>query len=160
MLQPNSLIVLNNANNVALDYTHEEIQDWRYVSDIVVSSFLIKLSAWTINIPGIGWFVRQTLFDKVQEAYDVIVNYIDAHHKSLELLKDSVDYVDMVKIIEKEILVQIDHAELAIKIKIEDAFPDITQAVNHRNAEYFILKQQVNYVSTLNKNGQVEEKHA
>ena len=153
VLQPDSLLVLIDANNRALDYTEERLDDWKYIKDVTGSNFLVKLSSKTINIPCLGFLIKSLLFERVQKAYDIIVNYVDAHKKSILMLQEIIENDDLVGIIVEEIEDQIEEAEMAIKLKLEDAFPDITQAVNQRKAEYFVLRQQINYVESLDKNG-------
>jgi len=131
---------LNEATNKAID-DEGKIESWEYISDVVASPALIKIAACAQNIPCFGWIVKQILFDKVQKSYDVIINYIDAHHRSLDMLKEYIKHDQIVEALEDEINANLSPAEVAIRMNIEVAFPDITLAVNHRKAEYFILRQ-------------------
>ena len=52
------------------------------------------------------------------------------------------------------------HAENYMHQKIEEMYPEICKAIQHRRAQYFLLVHEYHYVEKMMKNGQIEDKEA
>lgn len=52
------------------------------------------------------------------------------------------------------------HAENYMHTKIEEMYPEICKAIQHRRAQYYLLVHEYHYVEKMMKNGQIEDKEA
>ena len=51
-------------------------------------------------------------------------------------------------------------AENYVHQHIEEAFPEVCKAIQHRRAKYYLLVHGYQYVDKMLKNGQIEDKEA
>lgn len=60
----------------------------------------------------------------------------------------------------QESMKQIESAELYMHTHIEEMFPEICKAIQHRRAQYYLLVHEYHFIEKMLKNGQIEEKEA
>ena len=75
-------IRLNEAANRALDVITEPISDWDFVSSVFsYNDTRAKMLTWLIQLRCISPLFKVLLFNRIKEAYGVILNYIDCHEQ-------------------------------------------------------------------------------
>lgn len=67
---------------------------------------------------------------------------------------------DFVGRILNESIDQVQKAEEYMATKIEEMFPEITKAIQHRRAQYYLLVHEYHEIEKMLKHGQIEDKHA
>uniref|UniRef100_A0A7S3CTS7 Cyclic nucleotide-binding domain-containing protein n=1 Tax=Strombidium rassoulzadegani TaxID=1082188 RepID=A0A7S3CTS7_9SPIT len=155
-----SVIVLMESADRALDHEHTPIQDWNFIESYIISDSYIKVLSAMSQLPLVGKFFRQMLFDHFSLSYDIIVNFIEGHEmaqKNIMMVIESKEFVS--KIID-ESSKMLRKSEEYMFSHIEDMFPEICKAIQHRRASYYLLVHEYHHIEKMVKHGQIEEKEA
>jgi len=100
------------------------------------------------------------LFDHFSLSYDIIVNFIEGHDQATKMIQQVIQNKNFVNKILLESQKNIQGAEKYMHSNIEDTFPEICKAIQHRRAEYYLLVHEYHYIDKMLKNGQIEDKEA
>ena len=91
-------------------------------------------------------------------AYDIIVNFIDAHEEANQQITKIIENQHFVSQILNESKKDIQQAEVYIMEHIEDMFPEIAKAIQMRRAQYFLLNDGYSFIQSMITKGQIEDK--
>jgi hypothetical protein len=78
-MQPGSVTTLIESADRALDHEEADMADWTFIETYLASDFYLKVISVLARIPLIGSYYRQKIFMHHSLAYDIIVNFVDAH---------------------------------------------------------------------------------
>mmetsp|Transcript_29366 Transcript_29366/g.44330 ORF Transcript_29366/g.44330 Transcript_29366/m.44330 type:complete len:150 (+) Transcript_29366:2222-2671(+) len=93
---PESVIVLIESADRALDHEHTPMEDWTFIMSYIISdSFLTFLSSLS-KIPFVGRMFRSYLFDHFSLSYDIIVNFIEGHEQAARHIQSVIENKDFV----------------------------------------------------------------
>lgn len=81
------------------------------------------------KLPCCGGYYRRALYQKFLQSYDIIVNFISAHDEATKLIQSTIQDKKFVEKVVAESRKNRDDAESYKLSQIEDAFPEISQAV-------------------------------
>lgn len=90
-------------------------------------------------MPLIGSIFSQFLYNHFSFIYDVGINFVEAHEEAQKILDNMINETNLVLQIDKESIPNTEQAEAYIQKHIEDMFPEITKAIQHRKAMYYLL---------------------
>ena len=93
-------------------------------------------------------------------AYDIIVNFVDAHEQAINMILNVIENKQYVEKIIHESKDNTDEAEKYMHEEIELNFPEVAKAIQMRRASYYLLMHEYQYVDHMLKKGQIEEKEA
>jgi hypothetical protein len=82
-------------------------------------------------------------------AYDIIVNFIDAHEEANQQITKIIENQHFVSLILTESKKDIQQAEVYIMEHIEDMFPEIAKAIQMRRAQYFLLNDGYSFIQSM-----------
>jgi len=106
------------------------------------------------SIPIIGTQIRHHyLFDQYSLSYDILVNFVEAHEEASHMLQKVIENQKYLSRILNESQENMNHAENYMHQKIEEMYPEICKAIQHRRAQYFLLVHEYHYVEKMMKNG-------
>jgi hypothetical protein len=91
------------------------------------------------HIPYFGTFFQNNVYRNLSLAYDIIVNFIDAHEEANQQITKIIENQHFVSQILSESKKDIQKAEVYIMEHIEDMFPEIAKAIQIRRAQYYLL---------------------
>lgn len=118
----------------ALDHEHNPIQDWGFIKTYIISDSFLKFLSGISSIPLVGRLFKSYLFDHFSVAYDIIVNFIEGHEEATHMIVKVIENQNFVSKILKESQTQMHEAEQYMNQHIEEMFPEICKAVQHRRA--------------------------
>jgi len=78
-MQPGSVTTLIESADRALDHEEDDMADWDFIKSYLASDTYLKITSFLARIPIIGGYYRQKIFMHHSLAYDIIVNFVDAH---------------------------------------------------------------------------------
>jgi hypothetical protein len=96
---------------------------------------------------------KSALFEQFSISYDICVNFIDGHDEASKILNNVIKDDYFVKTILNESKQMMTGAEKYMIEEIEDMFPEISKAVQHRRAQYFILIHEFHFVEEMLNKG-------
>jgi hypothetical protein len=76
---PESVLVLMESVDRAMDNEDSEMQDWSFVFSYIISDTFLKFLSTLSQVPVVGKIFRSYLFDHFSLSYDIIVNFIEGH---------------------------------------------------------------------------------
>ena len=136
------------------------MQDWKFLSSYVISDQFLAFLTALAKIPGFGKLFRSYLFSYFSRAYDIIVNFLDAHEEAASQITNIIENKHFVDLILKESKKNTEQAEKYVYDEIENMFPEIAKAIQMRRAQYYLLVHEYSYVDYMLKKGQIEDKEA
>lgn len=86
LVAPESLMILNNSINWALDRTNTYLIDWKFLKGLVQYGLIFRLGISLQRTCCIGPLVHRMVYKEVRLIYDVFQNYIVCSNHALELL--------------------------------------------------------------------------
>jgi len=81
-----SIFILNNSINEAMDKSETELHDWVYLSGLVQYGCMFKLGIRMQKMCCIGPIVHRYVYSDVKMIYDIFQNYMVCSNHALELL--------------------------------------------------------------------------
>jgi hypothetical protein len=78
-MQPESVTTLIESADRALDHESEPLKDWDFIKTYLASDTYLNFISFLSRIPLIGGIYKQKIFMHHSLAYDIIVNFVDAH---------------------------------------------------------------------------------
>ena len=82
-----SVIVLMEAVDRAMDNEDTPMQDWSFVLSYIISDNYLKFLSTLSQAPLIGKIFRSYLFDHFSLSYDIIVNFIEGHDQATKMIQ-------------------------------------------------------------------------
>lgn len=144
----------------AIDHENYPMQDWSFIQSYFFSGKLLFILGTLSRIPIIGRIFNSYLFNHFSFAYDVCVNFVEAHDEASKMLINVIVESEFVMKIKSESLPNMQSAENYMHRHIEETFPEITKAIQHRKAQYYLLIHEYHFVEKMLKKGQIEAKEA
>lgn len=159
LVDPNSLILLNNSINEGLDRADIGLHDWKFLSDLVQYGFLLKLGIKLQRFCCIGPLVHRWVYQEVKMIYDVFQNYTVCSNHALHLLMEmtSVDQT-IIQNVADELKKNLDEARNEL-INLRSGYPNLMRDVDKQHCEYYVLRQFTKHYRTLAQSGQIDQKH-
>jgi hypothetical protein len=127
--QSGTVVLLIESADRALDHEETELADWKFIYSYLISDAYLKVVAFLSKIPLLGYIFSQKLFMHHSKAYDIIVNFIDAHEQAISMMTNVIDNRQFVNQIITESKLNTDEAEIYMHQEIEDNFPEIAKAI-------------------------------
>ena len=100
------------------------------------------------------------MFDNLAFSYDMAVNFVEAHEQASKMILGVIQNKEFVETILTEAKENILAAQKYLSVEIENIFPEIAKAIQHRRAEYYILTHESHYVDKMVHHGQIEQNDA
>jgi hypothetical protein len=157
---PDALIVLMEAADRAIDLENEPIKDWEFIQSYFLSGKVLRFIGTLSKIPMIGKLFSSYMFKHFSFTYDVCVNFIEAHEEATKMLVNVVIESVYSNQIKNESMPNMLAAENYMHKNIVETFPEITKAIQHRKAEYYLLIHELHFIDDMLKKGQIEAKEA
>ena len=85
-MDPQTVIVLIESADRALDHEELPMKDWEYINSYIVSDSWIATLNDLTHIPLLGRLFNQYLFEHFSLSYDILVNYIEAHEEASHMI--------------------------------------------------------------------------
>jgi len=85
---PEAVVVLMESADRALDHEETPIEDWGFLKTYIISTSFLNILRWLSQVPFMGSIFRRYLFDHFSLAYDIIVNFIEAHEATRPMFMD------------------------------------------------------------------------
>lgn len=155
-----SVVLLIESADRCMDNEEIELLDWQHIKGYILSDWYISCFSWLSRLPCIGSFAQSHLYHHFSLSYDIIVSFIEAHDETKRMILSVIEDQKFVGEILKESQTQVEGAEDYMHSVIEDMFPEICKAIQHRRASYYLLVHEYNFVGEMLKHGQIEEKEA
>lgn len=150
---PDAVVVLMEAADRALDHESTPMQDWDFILSYFISERILRCSGSLAKIPLIGYIFSQYLFTQFSFIYDVGTNFVEAHEEASNMLVNMINEKDFVTKIKSESVPNTQKAENYLNKYIEDMFPEITKAIQHRKAQYYLLIHEYHFTEEMQKKG-------
>ena len=83
---PESVLVLMESVDRAMDNEDSEMTDWSFVFSYIISDTFLKFLSTLSQLPCIGKIFRFQLFDHFSLSYDIIVNFIEGHDQATKMI--------------------------------------------------------------------------
>lgn len=148
-----SVIVLMESADRALDHEENEMEDWNFIKSYIMSETFVKITIELSKLPCIGKLFKRYLHEHFTLSYDIMVNFIEAHEKSKKYIDNVIENKDFVNRILVESQNNVHGAEKYMFQHIEEAYPEVCKAIQHRRAKYYLLVHEYHYVDKMLKNG-------
>lgn len=143
-----------------MDFEDAELSDWKHISGYIMSTSYLTCLSYLEDIPCIGSLAHRYLYDHFSSAYDVLICFIEAHDETKKLIRNVLDESEYINEVLAEAHKQVEQAEKYMHVNIEDQFPEICKAIQHRRAQYYLLVHEYHFVDQMLKHGQIEERDA
>ena len=155
-----SVIVLMEQADRAMDHEETPMEDWNFILSYIMSEYFVKIITVLSQLPCVGSLFKAYLFEHFTLSYDIMVNFIEGHDQATKMILMVIENKDFVGKILLESQKNVLGAETYMHRHIEDTFPEICKAIQHRRAQYYLLVHEYHYVDKMLKNGQIEDKEA
>ena len=81
----------------SLDHEDEEMSDWKFIEQYTISENYLKTLTWLSELPFcFGNFFKKVLFNRFTKSYDIIINFIEGHEESIQLIKSIIENEEFV----------------------------------------------------------------
>ncbi len=87
---PETVILLTEAVDRAIDHENTEVQDWDFIYSYIRTDWITRCMGSIERWPCIGGFFKRQLFQKFSFNYDVIVNMVEGHELAQNLLRETI----------------------------------------------------------------------
>ena len=140
LVAPESLIILHNCINEALDRTNDELYDWKYLKGLSTYGCMFRLGIRWQRKCCIGPLVHRWVYKEIRLMYDVFQNFIVCSNHALELLStiSSVDK-EYVETVISESKHNLDEAKNEV-INLRAGYPLLMKEVDEQHCEYYVLR--------------------
>lgn len=139
MMNSDSVIVLMESADTELDEDQTPISDWEDIETLIGDSNVSWLEMKMINLPLIGTWVKNKQVYKITTSYEIIVNFIESHEQTQQLLLKIFQDKKYANIIVEEGRKQCREAEEYNLNTIEAVFPEVCKSIQVRRAKYSLL---------------------
>ena len=144
----------------AIDHENDRIKDYKFILSYFNSSIFIKSLFKLKKCFLFKWIVKSYLYNKLCFMYDVTVNYVEAHEEWLKWIDSIINNQEIIEKIKDEVEEQLKFAENKLYNEIEENFSEVTKAVQHKRAGYFLINRMKTFVEDMVKAGHIESKEA
>lgn len=105
-------------------------------------------------------FVKNYLYNNISFVYDVTVNYVEAHEECMELIHQIVHNEEILTELKSEVCRELKIAEKVIYNDLEENFPEVIKAVQHKRGGYYLINAMRSFVNAMIQHGQIDFKEA
>jgi hypothetical protein len=155
-----SCLLLIESANRAIDHADDSLKDYKFLETYfdagLVWKCLIKLKRNCLIKP----FIKGYLYHNISFVYDVTVNYVEAHEECIEMIHDIINNQDILNELKGEVYNEIKRAEHKLYHELEENFPEVIQAVQHKRGGYYLVNAMRNFVNEMIEHGQIDFKEA
>lgn len=137
-----------------------QFQDWEFIQSYLISNKVLKCLGRFTDVPLVGRFFTHYLFGHLSLSYDITVNFVEAHEHTARTIASITQSNECLELVLREAQAQVELAEQFMASVIEQPFPEISQAIQHRRAERFLLVNESSDIDRMLKQGEIEEKDA
>jgi len=106
------------------------------------------------------YLIKNWLYQRLSFEYDAVVNYIEAHEECIEITEQIISNEEILDKLKEELKKQIRRAEVKLYKHLEDNFPEVIKAIQHRRGGYFLINHMNTFVEEMVKHGQMDDKEA
>lgn len=95
-----SFLLLTESADYSMDDSHKELTDWEHCLSCLYSDKSMQTIGRVSQVNCVGKFFKQMFFNQLTLAYDLCINFIQAHEaadKMLCTVIDSKTFVDQIK---------------------------------------------------------------
>jgi len=104
--------------------------------------------------------VKNYLYSNISFVYDVTVNYIEVHEECMQLVNQIVQNEEILERIKKEIKNELKHAKNLLYNELEDNFPEVIKAVQHKRGGFYLINRMKAFVNEMIEHGQIDFREA
>lgn len=144
----------------ALDHENTPVNSWEFIKTYILSGQMSSVVSFLTSIPFLGKLFKGYIFNHFSLSYDIIVNFIEANEQAQKMIIKVISNQQFVQKILNESQKELSSAEAFMQYHIEEMFPEIAKAIQHRRAQYYLLIHEYHFVEDMLKKGQIEEKEA
>lgn len=156
----NTVLLLVESAARAIDHEVDPIKDFTFIESYFhrnwFDNFYMKLQrTWIFK-----FFLKNWLYSRLSFEYDATVNYIEAHEECMEQIEHIIHHEPIVERLRLEIRMEMMKAENRLYRRIEQNFPEITKAIQHKRGGHYLLNHMHHFVEEMVNHGQMEPKEA
>ncbi|CAI2372737.1 unnamed protein product [Moneuplotes crassus] len=153
------LLLIESADR-GIDHSEDTLKDFSFIKGYFNNSwwmrFIIKFKkVWLIN-----HFVKNHLYNNISFIYDVTVNYVEGHEDCLNMIREIVHNEDILDKLSEEIHREHKHAVNMLHNDLEENFPEVIKAVQHKRGGFFLINKMREFVNEMIEHGQIDFKEA
>ena len=157
---PDTALLLIESASRAIDHHEDDIKDFTFIESYFHRSWCDKFYIKLQRVCFFKYFVRDWLYHRLSFEYDTTVNYIEAHEECLEFIEQIVYKPETLARLKKEVKKELKKAEIKLYKHIEENFPEVTKAIQHRRGGHYLINHMKHFIDEMVKHGQMEEKEA
>jgi hypothetical protein len=154
-----TLLLIESADR-GIDHSEDELKDFHFIRSYFKGSWylncMMKLKNWCF----LKVFVKNYLYNNISFVYDVTVNYVEAHEECMELIHQIVHNEEILDKLKQEIRKELKHAENKLYNELEENFPEVIKAVQHKRGGYYLINKLRTFVNEMIEQGQIDFKEA
>lgn len=144
----------------AIDHEDDEIKDFTFIETYFHRGWFDKLYVKLQRTWLFKYFVKNWLYHRLGFEYDAIVNYIEAHEECLDHIEQIIYNEEIIERLRTEIRKELVKAENKLYKQIEQNFPEVTKAIQHKRGGHFLINHMQHFVEEMVRHGQMEPKEA
>lgn len=149
----NTVLLLLDSADRALDHEDRPMGDWKYIKQYFASDHVSYIYGHMSRIWVVGRLFKKLLLKKLTFEYDVVVNYVEANEKVIDLISEMLGNEEIGDFIIDECKVQLENAEQFLYYKIEDSYPEIAKAIQFRRAGHGLIHNLFHLTNLMLKRG-------
>ena len=89
---PMSIVQLDNAASRSLELISTKLAEWDYIQEDLLHGFLPRLVTYLASKPVMGWILRGTERQQLQNAFDVASTFLVVQRKAVETFKKEAEW--------------------------------------------------------------------
>lgn len=157
---PQTVQLLIESAARAIDHEEDELKDFTFIESYFHRTWFDKVYIKLQRTWVFRWLVKNWLYIRLSFEYDAVVNYIEAHEECMETIEQIVNNEAILGRLKSEIYKEMKKAEIKLYKHIEENFPEVTKAIQHRRGGYYLINHMYHFVEEMVKHGQMESKEA
>ena len=130
---PQTVLRLIESADRALDHDSTPMKDWDFIQSYIKGELFLKFLSCFGKVPCLGPYLYRTLYHDLSLTYDMIVNFVEAHHRAYKQMYSYVQEDVVSQRLLEEINVESEkqiHLAIKYRSKFLDApFPEIVKSI-------------------------------
>lgn len=155
-----SVTLLIESSCRAIDHVAEELKDFDFIRTYFIRGWFDRLYIKLQRVWPFKYFISDWLYQRLSFEYDAVVNYIEAHEEGIETIEQIVNNEAILEKLKIELQQQIHKAEIKLYNHLEDNFPEVIKAIQHRRGGHFLINHMSKFVGDMVNHGQMQPKEA
>lgn len=153
------LILMESADRV-IDHMEDKSKDFKFIEGYIKPSWYIRIISQLRADLLCRLISKYILYNQISFEYDVVINFVEAHEECQHLIEEILAHDDILQRVKEEAMIEVKRAAEMITNELEDTYPEVAKAVQHKRGGFYLINRMRNFVLNLIKHGQIEEKEA